>query len=490
MGKHKVETPKDPVGRYRELLSEAEVSALELALRNPPPTALRFNPLKTDPQLLADEFQKEKDWPLQPVPFCPDGYTLKDPSIFPGRTLESRLGYFYIQDAASMLPVELFEPIGTDMPSILDLTAAPGGKSTHLASRFSDRGILVANDGTSSRIAALTSTLKTWGAVNSCVTNLPGEKIGHWFPETFDCVLLDAPCSMENLHPGGRKNRVIKPAERERLAQRQAQLLFSAMQACKIGGQVVYSTCTLAPEEDEGVLDSLLRKTSGAVTITEAGLRSGIDAPSLTDAFGLSFIQGTERALRLWPFRLGTSGFFSAHLRKTGPVGKNPPEQFPLPGPRNNLLPISPRDETYLHSEFSARYGFNLAAVLDEYGLNLRQYKQSVYAVSRFLVTGFPNLPANSSGLRVGDLTGNGFEVSLEWSTRFGSRFSDGILTLSTEMYPHWARGEDVPSESVPYHEKGMVLIIKNESGRVAGTGRVSNRGIKNLLPRHLALKS
>ena len=159
-----------------------------------------------------------------------------------------------------MLPVELFEPVILSAPLILDLTAAPGGKSTHLASRFSDRGLLIANDGTSSRIPALTSTLKTWGAANSAVTNFPGEKIRlNGFPRPSTIVLLDAPCSMENLHPGDKNKREIKPAERGRLAQRQVQLLLSALQACKPGGQVVYSTCTLAPEEDEGVLDTVLQ---------------------------------------------------------------------------------------------------------------------------------------------------------------------------------------------------------------------------------------
>lgn len=481
----------DPIGRYRELLSGDELAALKVSLLNPPPTAIRFNPLKTDAQCMALEFQEKQGWPLQPVPFCADGFTLTGPGIFPGRTLESRLGYFYIQDAASMLPVELFEPGENSFPLILDLTAAPGGKSTHLASRFEDKGLLIANDGTASRIPALTSTLKTWGAVNSCVTSLPGEKIGTWFPETFDYVLLDAPCSMENLHPGGdRGKREIKPSERVRLAQRQTQLLVSAIQACKIGGQIVYSTCTLAPEEDEGVLDAVLRQIPGSMEISASGERMGISAPGLTSAYDVPFSKETAKSLRLWPFRLGTSGFFSAHLRKTGPVNDHFSSHPILPHRRGKLIPLPPSEADHLRTEFLTKFGFDLKPLLDDHKLELMQFHQSVYAVPQILKTKFIGLPFVSSGLRVGDYSVAGFEVSLEWATRFGHRFNEGVFIVPFELYPRWAKGEDLPPEFSPLLEKGSVVAIKDENSRIIGTGRISNRGIKNLLPRHLVLKS
>ncbi len=322
-----------------------------------------------------------------------------------------------------MIPVELFEPVDASEPLILDLTAAPGGKSTHLASHFNDRGLLIANDGTSSRIPALTSALKTWGATNSAVINFPGEKMGLWFPSTFDCVLLDAPCSMENLHPGDRNKREIKPAERGRLAQRQVQLLLSALQACKPGGQVVYSTCTLAPEEDEGVVDTVLRLTGNAVEITEAGKRLGIHAPGLTHAFDKTYSPETEKSLRLWPFRLGTSGFFSAHLRKVAPLPDQNKEQPTRPFVQNRLTPLAPKEQEFIRSFLLSNHGFDLHAILDEYRLTLSQFKQSVYAIPMRLNNDFSGLPINSCGLRLGDYTESGFEISLEWATRFGEQY-------------------------------------------------------------------
>jgi 16S rRNA (cytosine1407-C5)-methyltransferase len=486
--KKKAFTPVDPIGRYRSLLSDAEIARLEACLVKPPSTAVRFNPLKGNPQQFGQDFKSRIGWTLDPISFCPNGFKVNSSQIPPGRSLEARLGYFYIQDAASMLPVELFEPTNSPAPLILDLTAAPGGKSTHLASRFNDRGILVANDGTASRIPALTSTLKTWGATSSVVTNIPGEKFGIWFPETFDYVLLDAPCSMENMHFGDKNKREIHPAERGRLAQRQVQLLMSALKTCKVGGQIVYSTCTLAPEEDEGVLNAVMQITGKAIEITDSGSRLGLSAPGISEAFGASYSPETEKALRLWPQRLGTSGFFTAHFKKTGSIPDQFSEATPSPFIQNNLTPLNVKEIQFIADFLHSQYGITISDILEVSNLTLSAYKQSVYILPRLLDTILPGVLFRSTGLRLGDYTESGFEISLEWATRFGGAIANNRHALSPELLSHWARGEDVPLDA-PIN-KGTILVITGPQDRVLGTGRVSTRGIKNLLPRHLALKS
>jgi 16S rRNA (cytosine1407-C5)-methyltransferase len=490
MKKKRAVIASDPIGRYREILSPEAVVQLETCLTVAPPSAVRFNPLKGSPLQMVSNFQPRIGWSLQPIPFCPDGYTVDTSLIPPGRSLEARLGYFYIQDAASMLPVELFETINSPAPFILDLTAAPGGKSTHLASRFHDRGILITNDGTASRIPALTSTLKTWGAVSSAVTNIPGEMFGQWFPETFDCVLLDAPCSMENLHAGDKNKRDIQSAERGRLAQRQVQLLISAIKACKVGGQVVYSTCTLAPEEDEGVLDVVLKFAGKSVQISEVGSRMGITAPGLTKAFGQKYSEEIVQSVRLWPHILGTSGFFTAHMQKTGALPEGLAGVIQRPFNRSNMLPLQSRDIQKLAELLLQNHGVNLTEILGEQDLTLSAYKQSVYIFPRALETQFTGVPFRSTGLRLGDYTESGFEISLEWATRYGEKITGGIFNLPEELRRSWSRGEDIPSEVIGMLERGSILVIKDLNGLVLGTGRVSSRGLKNLLPRHLALKS
>ena len=98
-----------------------------------------------------------------------------------------------------MMPVELFNFDDVKNPLILDMAASPGGKTTHLVSRSADQGLVIANDSSRDRITALRLVMQSWGAVNIAATQYPGEKYGAWFPETFDRVLLDAPCSMQGL---------------------------------------------------------------------------------------------------------------------------------------------------------------------------------------------------------------------------------------------------------------------------------------------------
>jgi NOL1/NOP2/fmu family ribosome biogenesis protein len=155
-----------------------------------------------------------------------------------------------------------------------------------------------------------------------------------------------------------------------------------------------------------------------------------------------------------------------------------------------NLSPISPREQQSLTAVLLSVYGFDLSSLLDEYDLSLAGFRESIYAIPSRLSSTFAGLPVQSCGLRVGDRSEAGFEPSLEWVTRFGNRISTSRLPLTPEWLKHWERGEDLPLEESQGAEKGTILIVTTPNGRVAGTGRISSRGIKNLLPRHLALKS
>jgi 16S rRNA (cytosine1407-C5)-methyltransferase len=189
----------EALARYRPLLGEDEFAQLVAELERPLYTAIRINPLKVDPQPALSGWIERYGWTVQPVPYCEHGYWITAARVSPSQTIEHRLGYYYIQDAASMLPVELFDFSGHDAPLMLDMAASPGGKTTHMIARSGDRGLVIANDSSPSRINALRLVLEQWGAVSPAVTRFPGENFGSWFPDTFDRVLLDAPCSMQNL---------------------------------------------------------------------------------------------------------------------------------------------------------------------------------------------------------------------------------------------------------------------------------------------------
>jgi 16S rRNA (cytosine1407-C5)-methyltransferase len=194
------EAQQQAIERFRALLNPADFADLIAELQRPLPQGLRVNPLKETPSNTLPDWQKRYHWQVEPIPFCSTGWRLLETETAPSQTIEHRMGLYYLQDAASMLPVELFNlPEDCSNLLILDMAASPGGKTTHLSSRMNDHGLLLANDSSQGRIPALRVVLQNWGSANQAITCFPGEKFGAWFPEAFDRILLDAPCSMQNL---------------------------------------------------------------------------------------------------------------------------------------------------------------------------------------------------------------------------------------------------------------------------------------------------
>jgi len=147
--------------RYQPLLTAEEFTRLQDALACPLPSALRVNTLKINLDTARASWPIEYGWQVQPVPFCAAGWQISGNEESLSRTIEHRTGFYYLQNAASMLPAEMFD-YSMVFPLILDMAASPGGKTTHLAAKIDDQGMIFANDSSSGRIAALRSNLQTW----------------------------------------------------------------------------------------------------------------------------------------------------------------------------------------------------------------------------------------------------------------------------------------------------------------------------------------
>jgi len=466
---------------FKPLLSAEDFRLMLEELQRPLLTAFRTNPLKTN-QNPEVGWAKRYGWQLEPVPYCPTGFWVAQAANPVSMTLEHRMGHYYMQDAASMLPVELFDLDDLSDPLVLDLAASPGGKTTHISSRLTDHGLIIANDSAADRITALRLVLQTWGSTNIAVTRFPGEKFGRWFPETFDRILLDAPCSMQSLrstdaHP----MRSITSREQANLAQRQASLLAAAIAALKVGGQVVYSTCTLAPSEDEGVLNELLHRFPGAIEIERLEGRLPAPAPALDRTETEVYDPQVTRAARLWPHRFHTSGFFAALIRKTAQV------EFPQePAPDRPLslvgqAPLPYRLQKEILPIFTDQYGLPLEEILQEYKLELWQSSAGIFAVPTRYIRQFGGLPCQLLGLKLAEETQEGFIPAHDWVTRFANSFSSGGITVPDEILPAWLRGEDLEMSAA-----GGVVILYDAVGRCLGRGRAHGGKIKNLLPRRL----
>ncbi|MBN2047748.1 MAG: hypothetical protein JW750_07900 [Anaerolineaceae bacterium] len=478
------------IQRVKALLPPEEFSTLEQELAQPLRGAIRLNPLKLSGDLNqhADRLAQRYGWTMEPVPYCDHAWWLTGAEDNPpGRTWEHRLGHYYVQDAASMMPVELFDFEEGEDPLILDMASSPGGKATHLLAKIKDRGLVLANDASSDRITALRLVLQNWGGVNQAICQFPGEKFGQWFSETFDKILLDAPCSMQNLrstetHP----MRPISEREQLNLGRRQARMLESALHAARVGGQIVYATCTLMPEEDEAVLDWLLKAYPGQFQIEDMNRKLPSPAPGLTRAEQQVFDPAVERAVRIWPHRFSTSGFFTARLTKLAPTHSKQTDTPIADFARAEFFPASDTEIQNLLQFYREEFDFPLDDVIHENQLTLWRRQDQIIAMPQRYFDRLQHLPLRGIGLTIAQQTPRGWEPDHDWVTRFFNHFHSNFYTLSPDQQTAWTRGEDLHIQTS--YAKGKILLLRSDDDPFLGMGRQMKQRIKNLLPKRMIL--
>lgn len=485
----KIETdPLSPMlDRFTPYLTSEQKETLLDELDKPLHPSLRINPLKVGSKLLTREWAERYQWTLKPVPFCEDGYWVTDYQFPISKTIEHQLGHYYIQDVASMLPVELFDFDSPESPLILDMAASPGGKTTHLNAKTKDKALILANDSSRDRLTALRIVLQNWGASHVAVTNYPGDYFGNWFQETFDRILLDAPCSMQGLRES--ESHAIKPItqkEINQLAKRQLKLLDSAIKALKVGGQVVYSTCTLTLEEDEMVLDAILKLHQNNIRIEP--LHQSIQATTqpIHTFQSISLDKQVRNAARVWPFSFGTAGFFAAKITKLNPIktdSKTPPSRSLA---QANWFPVDQRSLQIIQKRVMDQYGFNLNDLAEINDWEYWQFKNNLHCFPiKFLQT-FPDFPVQALGLPLGELSNEELVFSHEFVTRFGNHFQSNLIKIDEPQLESWMRGEDLTGE---YQENLPTQIIVDHLGRFIGRGKPSANRLRNLLPKRLLIR-
>lgn len=450
---------------YRPYLSTDDFLALQAEIERHLPPTIRLNRLK------KDIHHRFADWNLAPIPFCRDGFQVLEQDSPLSQTTAYKMGDFFIQEAASMLPAELFSPHPN--PLVLDMAAAPGGKSTHLVSRFGDRGLILANDSSRARLDAVKANLQSWGAMNVAISHHKGEQFGNWFPQTFDRILLDAPCSGDTLRPHkGNKTREVSPSEQNRLQQRQIHLLKSAFQALKVGGELVYSTCTLSPNENEAVIQAVLETYPQAVI----GRVEIADLAEKAQGISAGFHPDLAKTVRLWNHLYGTSGFFAALLHKTDETPASPAVYPTRPLDRERLK----LDEQTRVVKALREFGFDFAPILAINRLELSKHEGYIYALPTRNDLG--HLTLISSGFLLGHWQDQLFIPSHELIARFEDQFIAPRLPLDAEQARQWWLGYDLRDISA----RDPLVLMEDEQGRLIGRGKVSGNRIRNLLPKRL----
>ena len=270
-----------------------------------------------------------------PIPWAHGGYYY-DEATRPGKHPYHEAGVYYLQEPSAMAPAGLLNPMPGDR--VLDLCAAPGGKSTQLGDLLMGQGILVCNEINPKRAKILSRNIERMGIPNALVLNMHPRDLEKPFREYFDKILVDAPCSGEGMF---RKEEAASTdwsqATVEMCAARQAEILDSAAKMLRPGGLLCYSTCTFAPEEDEGSIAAFLSRHRDFHIVRA-------DAPWFSPGEP-DWAEPAEPALadtfRLWPHKLGGEGHYAALLQKDGDEAGavlTPPNTVPMPGELSGFL--------------------------------------------------------------------------------------------------------------------------------------------------------
>ncbi len=293
----------DHLERYRDIVPEFErFMAVQC---EPLPVSARINTLKTDRSSLLERLERQSI-KYESFGWYPLGLRLD--LVKPGKLLEYLLGYIHIQEEVSMVPPLVLDPKPCE--EVLDLCAAPGGKTTQISQAMENRGVVFANEPSLARIAPLRSNCERLGAVNVAITRYDGRR----FPDhLFHRVLVDAPCSSE-----GRARRdcdLLSRCSQKRsqdIQVLQAGLLRRAVNITRPGGVIVYSTCTYAPEENELVVQKVLDEAR----LDQFSLPGLKRCPGITEWEGVELDEDLKRCARYYPHLNDTGGFFVAKLIK------------------------------------------------------------------------------------------------------------------------------------------------------------------------------
>jgi ribosomal RNA methyltransferase Nop2 len=293
------------------LFAPAECFAFLEMMETQRPVTIRVNSLKTQKAALIKSLI-EKGVNVEPLDeVCKMAFKINLAKVPMGATPEYLAGHYMLQSAASMLPVRALAPQPGEC--ILDLAAAPGGKTTHIGQIMKNKGVIVANDSKKERTKALFYNCQRMGLTNVIITNFDGRK----FPSTlkkFDRVLLDAPCTGLGVISRDQSIKVKRNVlDIYRAAHLQRELIRKAVDMCKVGGYVVYSTCSFAVEENEAVVDYICRKRF--VKIVDTGLE--IESKAYMKYKENRYNDRVKYCVRVFPHVHNLDGFFIAKLLKT-----------------------------------------------------------------------------------------------------------------------------------------------------------------------------
>lgn len=300
----KLELKKEFIEKYNKLTDFEEY---EKAINKFPRKSIRINTLKTTVSKTKKTISKEGT--LKPIPWIKEGFWIENARRDLGNNYEHQIGYIYIQESASMIPPLALDPKKTDL--ILDAASSPGSKTTQLSALMKNQGLIIANDVAYFRMLPLSHNLQRCGCSNVITTITDARRINH----KFDKILLDVPCSGIGTVRGdtqGSKYTLKQYSQQlvKTIAGIQRKLILNSYNNLKPKGTLVYSTCSLAPEEDESIIQFLLDNSDAKLEKIPLKIRSEINLDYD------NYSSELKKCIKLWPQFYDTEGFFIAKIKK------------------------------------------------------------------------------------------------------------------------------------------------------------------------------
>ena len=296
--------------RYLKLFGEDQIISFLEGNEQKLKPAIRVNSLRISKDALYKRL-KSKGFELEQVPVVSNAFYVTKAPFSIGATTEYLLGYYYLQSVASMIPSLVLDPTSQDI--VVDMCAAPGGKTTHLAQIMNNQGVILALDLNRERMKSLRSNISRCGVKNVIAIRMDAANLTEFHLKNISKILLDAPCSGSGLIPVDPTRKTSRSFEDIKFCSlMQMKLIKSAINCLERGGELVYSTCSIEPEENEYIINAVLSQFD--VELVDLDINSG--NPGFTKIFGDELSADLKKARRFYPYLHETEGFFICKLRK------------------------------------------------------------------------------------------------------------------------------------------------------------------------------
>lgn len=427
------------------------------------------------------DFIRVIPFPLEKISWAREGYYY-DAANQPGRHVLHEAGAYYIQEPSAMAAVEALDPAPGER--ILDLCAAPGGKTTQIAGRMAGQGLLVANEVIGERARVLSQNVERMGIPNCVVCSEKPERMAVLFPGFFDRILVDAPCSGEGMFRKEEAARAEWSSEAVQMcADRQATILEEAAKMLKPDGVLVYSTCTFSPEENEGTISAFLQRHE-EYTIEEiackdlfsTGQAAWIEQPA----------PGIEHTLRLWPHLLRGEGHYVARLRKkpagtAGASWESADRESHEKGVNKNIIRERTSEiklcklvDNFMEEELGLEAGWT-----ESRSGQLVRFGEQIYLVPEGMIS-LSGVKILRPGLHLLTEKKNRFEPAHALALLLDPKKVSRAKLLTEQEAKAYLRGEGVACQE----ERGWILLVYE--GYPLGFGKASGGQIKNHYPKGL----